>query len=119
DRARGASAPGPRRPRTAPGARTRAPSPRCGGCARGGCGSAARRTVSPRAPALALPEREEVAMEAIVVGELGVERRREEVPLARRHDYAVGQRREGLDVASGARDLGRADEHRVIRRAFE
>src|SRR5438067_5228421 len=75
--------------------------------------SGARPRASPRS------EREEVAVEAIVRGELGVERRREEVALACRDDGSVVEGRERLDIRAEARDLRRSNEDRVIRPATE
>src|SRR5678816_915186 len=52
---------------------------------------------------------EKLLVHARVVGQLGVERRDEEAALAGEHRVAV-DRREHLDVRTGLRDPGRADE---------
>src|SRR5256885_11980387 len=83
-------------------------------------GVAARAGISGARPRASLrSEREEVAVETIVRGELGMERGREEVALACRDDGAVVEGRERLDIAAEARDLRRADEHGVVRPAAE
>src|SRR5437899_4791064 len=80
---------------------------------------AAGRAGSRPARALAPSEREEVAVEALVAPELGMEARCEKASLPRRDDRAVPQAREDLDAGSDAADARRADEHRVKGRAPE
>src|SRR2546430_2559848 len=83
-------------------------------------GVAARAGISGARPRASLrSEREEIAVETVVRGELGVERGREEVALSRRDDGAVVEGRERLDIVAETRDLRRADEDRVIRLAAE
>src|SRR5207253_2889164 len=74
----------------------------------------AARAATSDAP-LGLPEREEVAVEALIASELGMEARREQPSLARSDNRTVVESREDVDPATNVRYQRCADDDRVDR----